>query len=973
MYRILHLPALLLSVLAFAFPAQAQVTTIDFNYTGSSQAWVVPTGVNAVLIKAWGAQGGGGGLVPGGRGGYATGLLAVTPGQTLNIYVGGAGLVTSGSNTNVAGGFNGGGQATRATSGAILLRNRASGGGASDVRLGGMALTDRVIVGAGGGGYGGAGGGLNGVAANGGGGTQASGGAGGSGCSAGSLGQGGEGSTAGCSGGGGGYYGGGSGNTGGGGSSFLGGVNNGFTLENIQEGNGFISISYGEGLLAIFDDQTDFINSAVSACVDSVSGISSEVLEDFESYSPGLYNSGFTGNGFSVSLVESGVAAGNIEILNIGSNVIRIQPDTLNFGTTGEDLICLTFDEPVTSVGADFILTALNLLGHEGLTLEAVLTMMDGTVEILNLPAGGPLTSLNISAGYLGISDRTGCNKIAKLTFRVSGLDPILNPGQLGLGLILDNLYFNSCDCTCRVESCHDQVNISLDGDCSRPVSALDVMTNVSLGCSNAFNVSLTDQWGNALGNTIGLDQVGQKITYRVTDPGSGNSCWGYIKVEDKYPPQILCVNDTISCFDLSERAELTVAGDNCFYDPTKTNILEKQWIDLGCDDREFIGYMARRIRASDIWGNFNECRDTLFVRKETIDSLVCGTDTTIECTTEVIRNGKTVELLWNAGKDGDTYLDAQGYAHPWPTKGDGFFPAPSIKSTQTGQEPGYLLPGRTDIGPDFANSGKCQIVFDYDDHIVPTCGRSYKIRRTWHVYDWCGHRDTTCVQWFKITDTESPEIKEAYLHSTDDNGGSNCDEVPLSLIILAREKNAWLACGVLEAEVDPHDCKATVILPDPRAWVLKDCDDQLEVFYEIEYIDPGHPGKTLLESGTIPEGGTAHVYLPAGWHQVLYHIRDRCWNETLLLQGIGVYDNTPPTPVCDEITQVTLDPKECWARVYAKDLDDGSHDNCCNQLHFAVANMDSVTYWRNYWHDYILDCVGHSDYYANQDGYDTY
>ncbi|MEZ4899185.1 MAG: T9SS type A sorting domain-containing protein, partial [Saprospiraceae bacterium] len=235
------------------------------------------------------------------------------------------------------------------------------------------------------------------------------------------------------------------------------------------------------------------------------------------------------------------------------------------------------------------------------------------------------------------------------------------------------------------------------------------------------------------------------------------------------------------------------------------------------------------------------------------------------------------------------------------------------------------------------------------------------------------GHRDTTCVQWFKITDTESPEIKEAYLHSTDDNGGSNCDEVPLSLIILAREKNAWLACGVLEAEADPHDCKATVILPDPRAWVLKDCDDQLEVFYEIEYIDPSHPGKTLLESGTIPEGGTAHVYLPAGWHQVLYHIRDRCWNETLLLQGIGVYDNTPPTPVCDEITQVTLDPKECWARVYAKDLDDGSHDNCCNQLHFAVANMDSVTYWRNYWHDYILDCVGHSDYYANQDGYDTY
>ncbi|MCB9322072.1 MAG: hypothetical protein H6570_22540, partial [Lewinellaceae bacterium] len=620
MRRILHFAALL--VLTFlSSTVQAQVQSVDFNFTGSSQTWIVPNGVSTVLIKAWGAQGGGGALVPGGRGGYATGLISVTPGQILYIYVGGTGTVTSAVNTNVAGGFNGGGQATRATSGVVALRNRASGGGASDVRVGGTTLNDRVLVAAGGGGYGGAGGGLNGVGANGGGGTQVVGGSGGSGCSAGGLGQGGEGSTAGCSGGGGGYFGGGSGNTGGGGSSFLGGVDNGFTLENIQSGNGMVSICYGEGLLAIFDDPTDFINSAVSACVDSVSGISSEVLEDFESYTPGLYNGGFTGNGFSVSLVESGVAAGNIEILNIGSNVIRIQPDTFNFGASGEDLICLTFDEPVTSVGADYILTALNLLGHEGLVLEAVLTMMDGTVEILNLPAGGPLTSLNISAGYLGISDRTGCNKIAKLTFRVSGIDPLLNGGQFGLGLILDNLYFNSCDCTCRVESCHDQVNISLDGDCSRPVRALDVMTNVSLGCSNGFTVSLTDQWGTPLGSTIGLDQIGQRLVYRVTDPGSGNSCWGYINVEDKYPPQILCENDTISCLDLSERADFTVAADNCFYDATKINILEKEWIDLGCDDREFIGYMARRIRATDIWGNFNECRDTLFVRKETIDS----------------------------------------------------------------------------------------------------------------------------------------------------------------------------------------------------------------------------------------------------------------------------------------------------------------------------------------------------------------
>ncbi|HRV87449.1 MAG TPA: HYR domain-containing protein, partial [Saprospiraceae bacterium] len=523
--------------------------------------------------------------------------------------------------------------------------------------------------------------------------------------------------------------------------------------------------------------------------------------------------------------------------------------------------------------------------------------------------------------------------------------------------------------------ACHDHVNISLGSDCLRTITARDVLVNGSAGCIDRYNcnVFLPNGLTPIPGATLTYENVGQTLTYVVEDIQSGGKCWGTLKLEDKLGPQIYCQNDTISCLQMGEREDLVVITDLCQPFPTTTNILEKQWTDLGCDDREFIGFLARKVRATDVWGNYAECRDTLFVRKETIDSLVCGPDTLIECTTEVVRNGKTVELLWNAGKDGDTYLDAQGYAHPWPTKGDGYFPAPYLKSTQPGQDPGYLLPLHTDSGPDFTNTGKCQIVFDYEDHIVPTCGKSYKIRRTWHVYDWCGHSDTTCVQWFKITDTQSPQIDPGHLNIFDNLVSSadqihTCDFVPESVIQEARSKQAWLACEVLEAEVDPHDCKATVILPDPRDWVLKDCDDQLDVYYEIEYVDPTHPGKVLLESGNIAEGSTAHVYLPAGWHNVVYHIRDRCWNETLLLQGINVYDNTPPVPVCDEITQVTLDPEKCWARVYAKDLDDGSHDNCCDQLHFAVASMDSITYWRQYWEDYYASCLDPYDYHHYND-----
>jgi hypothetical protein len=254
--------------------AEVAPSAVTFNYTGAQQTWTVPNGVTSIIVEAWGAEGGTY-FGAGGKGGYSKGTLAVTPGETLYIYVGGAG---SGGNINGAranGGWNGGGYANQYDGSSYGT----SGGGASDIRRGGTALSNRVIVagGGGGGGYysgtfgnGGGGGGNTGGSGTpsnnyygGGGGTQTAGGgedasSGTSGSStssynqAGSLGQGGNqtatrgGWTA--SAGGGGYYGGGSGGAlgagGGGGSSYTGGVTNATTTAGQQSGNGKIDISY---------------------------------------------------------------------------------------------------------------------------------------------------------------------------------------------------------------------------------------------------------------------------------------------------------------------------------------------------------------------------------------------------------------------------------------------------------------------------------------------------------------------------------------------------------------------------------------------------------------------------------------------------------------------------------------------------------------------------------------------------------
>ena len=87
--------------------APALASTDMFGYTGAAQSWVVPPGVTSATFTLYGAQGGASGFsgVAGGLGGSATATFAVTPGATINIYVGGAG--EGGGAT--AGGFNGGG------------------------------------------------------------------------------------------------------------------------------------------------------------------------------------------------------------------------------------------------------------------------------------------------------------------------------------------------------------------------------------------------------------------------------------------------------------------------------------------------------------------------------------------------------------------------------------------------------------------------------------------------------------------------------------------------------------------------------------------------------------------------------------------------------------------------------------------------------------------------------------------------
>ncbi|MFN6076521.1 MAG: T9SS type A sorting domain-containing protein [Fluviicola sp.] len=143
------LSLILATTLSISSFGNLEAQTSTFNYTGGIQTYTVPCGVDSIFIQAWGAQGGsgatGGNSATGGTGalgGYAEGWLLTTPGDILNVFVGGQG-------TAPTGGFNGGGNGGSTNAG--------GGGGASDVRFGGTAESNRLLVAGGGGGGGRAG------------------------------------------------------------------------------------------------------------------------------------------------------------------------------------------------------------------------------------------------------------------------------------------------------------------------------------------------------------------------------------------------------------------------------------------------------------------------------------------------------------------------------------------------------------------------------------------------------------------------------------------------------------------------------------------------------------------------------------------------------------------------------------------------------------------------------------------------
>lgn len=186
-----------------------------------------------------------------------------------------------------------------------------------------------------------------------------------------------------------------------------------------------------------------------------------------------------------------------------------------------------------------------------------------------------------------------------------------------------------------------------------------------------------------------------------------------------------------------------------------------------------------------------------------------------------------------------------------------------------------------------------CQILTTYDDSQTfvcnENCEESVLIIRNWTVLDWCNLEVLNFAQHIKTRDQEAPTVTEWH--------------------------------GETLVSTNNENCAYSGKLPIP--FLHDNCSQELDYYIQAPL------GIELLDS----EGGEAWevVLLPLGVHTFEYVVFDCCGNENKYTLDIEVVDLTPPVPIITQ--QILVDVSGVGdvgvAKLFAKDLDLGSHDDC--------------------------------------------
>jgi hypothetical protein len=456
---------------------------------------------------------------------------------------------------------------------------------------------------------------------------------------------------------------------------------------------------------------------------------------------------------------------------------------------------------------------------------------------------------------------------------------------------------------------CNDTVYISLPANCSATITPDDILQG-SYGCYDDYTVSITGLNGTpSYGNVLTVANLGQYLKATVKHLGSGNSCSGIVKLEDKLPPTLECHDITLSCgittYDpayLKNNLNLTTTAYPIASDCSSITLsYTDTWHDLTCGQgfngqSDLSAYVIRAWTASDNWGNSSTCIQYIYFKRKHVSDVLFPADVTVSCTNPVTN--------------------------------------PTITGTPYIKDFGINIPL-------YPNNTFCELQAAYADQNLPVCDGTHKILRTWTLLDWC------------LPTTPFPPTQNPLYY--------------IQVITVMDNTGPIITCpSNLTVTTDPFQCCATTDLPD--VVVSDNCSRINSAGAKITTYDPytgnqtgiysvngnltTFPGNNLWNPDTLAAMGLTPC-LPQGTHTVEYAATDDCGNSSTCTFRLTVRDYIPPVAVCDQVTTVAIgvdDPSDCYTSasgcdgagvtwVKAKTFDDGSYDNC-NHLHFTVRRM---------------------------------
>ena len=432
--------------------------------------------------------------------------------------------------------------------------------------------------------------------------------------------------------------------------------------------------------------------------------------------------------------------------------------------------------------------------------------------------------------------------------------------------------------------TCNDHVYVSLDADCTEPFLPDDILEG-SYGCYDDYEVKITTiPAGNPVSSTLTSANIGQTYKVSIKHLVSGANCWGLVTVEDKLPPVISnCQDITVTCAVMDftpnylkntlkfNQAVLVVADCS-----PVTTTYKDTWVDLPCGAgfngvTDLSAYIKREWLVKDPYNNFSTCTQYIYLKRRHVDAVKFPADITLDCT------------------------------------------ASSTEPDVTG------APYFEDFGLKFSmypNTAYCELNAIYNDKEFPVCGASYKIIRTWTVYDWCLPTNPG------PTGVLNPVMFTQVIKVTDSQGPS------------------FTCPAALTVSTDVYNCCGTINLPD--VVVMDNCSKLSSMSARVEGTDPvtfvpfkytvaggfsNFPNNDLNKPDTLGVIGTTPC-LPLGAVTVTYRADDECGNSRTCAFQMTLADQTLPYPACIEFVQVSLGANG-QAVTNATSFDNGSYDNC--------------------------------------------